>query len=208
MGKLYFYDILTDAGDQTLAYTLEQSPEGMEIDEAVGVITWKPAFSQVGTHAVQLHVTGSGGMSDVQQFTVEVRLFQQCPARIAADNNTESLDTIRAFRKKHLSASPFGMTLTCLYYAHAEEITGILKNRPALLLKTQTVLQSILPLIESDIVYGSEIVITAKQLREIDDIMTEIRRESSPALANAVSFIRTRLMSEKNLRDIGIAVRK
>lgn len=62
-----------DAGD-TLTYSLGDHPTGMSIDKATGLIQWTPTTEQNGTHNVTVTVNDSGGLSQIQTFTVTVIL--------------------------------------------------------------------------------------------------------------------------------------
>lgn len=50
---------------------LNAAPEGMEIDEASGVITWTPDSAQIGFHTVQVSVNSERGIAR-QKFMLEV----------------------------------------------------------------------------------------------------------------------------------------
>lgn len=60
-----------DPGD-VLAFSLDTAPAGMAVDATTGVLSWTPAVSALGSHPVSARVTDSGGLFDVQSFTVEV----------------------------------------------------------------------------------------------------------------------------------------
>ncbi len=68
----YRYDV--DAADlgtrEVLSYTLLDWPQGMTIDMVTGLIEWQP--DALGSYAVTVQVTDSGGLQDTQSFTVEV----------------------------------------------------------------------------------------------------------------------------------------
>jgi parallel beta-helix repeat protein len=72
----YEYDVT--AGDADLPYgdfltfSLTTAPAGMAIDSATGVITWTPAWGQIGLNAVVVKVTDSLGLSATQSFSVDV----------------------------------------------------------------------------------------------------------------------------------------
>ncbi|NLF33147.1 MAG: hypothetical protein GX591_19960, partial [Planctomycetes bacterium] len=70
-GYAYDADAFDPDGD-TLVYRLTESPAGMSIDPATGVIQWTPTAEQVGVHAVSLRV--SDGPLEAEQ-TFAVRAF-------------------------------------------------------------------------------------------------------------------------------------
>jgi len=75
-GQLYSYDVAaTDpdlaVGDH-LVFSLDLHPPGMIVDDQTGTIQWTPDAVQVGTHAVAVGVTDTGGLFATQSFTVTV----------------------------------------------------------------------------------------------------------------------------------------
>jgi len=62
-----------DSGDK-LIYSLAQNPEGMTINEATGLIEWRPTSSQAGTYDVTVSVADNYKTrgSDTQSFTITV----------------------------------------------------------------------------------------------------------------------------------------
>lgn len=71
----YAYQVeATDSNQDTLVYSLNQKPEGMEINVISGVITWIPTSEQIGKHNVQVIVDdrGCGTHTDTQSFTIIV----------------------------------------------------------------------------------------------------------------------------------------
>jgi len=72
----YTYDVNAkdpDLGD-SLTYSLVAKPEGMTIDSATGLITWRPTSAQAGTYDVQIKVEDSNSIpaSDTQSFSITV----------------------------------------------------------------------------------------------------------------------------------------
>ncbi len=62
-----------DPGDR-LVYSLDKKPEGMTINEATGLIEWRPTSSQAGTHDVIVRVADNYKIRamDTQSFTITV----------------------------------------------------------------------------------------------------------------------------------------
>jgi len=72
----YTYTVVAkdpDLGDR-LIYSLTKKPEGMTIDEATGLIEWRPTSSQAGTYDVTVRVADNYRTrgSDNQEFTITV----------------------------------------------------------------------------------------------------------------------------------------
>ncbi len=71
---LYSYDVDAtdlDPGDN-LTYFLNSPPAGMTIDPLTGLIEWTPSSSQVGDNFVSVSVEDDLGLSDTQEFIVNV----------------------------------------------------------------------------------------------------------------------------------------
>jgi hypothetical protein len=72
VGQLYSYDVEAtepDAGD-VLTFSLEDAPTGMTIDPATGLTQWTPTNLQEGNRQVTVRVENTGGLFDLQRFTV------------------------------------------------------------------------------------------------------------------------------------------
>jgi len=72
----YTYGVVAkdpDSGDR-LIYSLTEKPEGMTINEATGLIEWKPTRSHAGTHDVTIRVADNYKTRavDTQSFTITV----------------------------------------------------------------------------------------------------------------------------------------
>lgn len=70
--------------DDVLAYTLTTAPVGMSIGSS-GVIAWAPTAQQVGSHAVQVRVTDSGGLFAEQAFEISVAALPEEITLLAED---------------------------------------------------------------------------------------------------------------------------
>ena len=72
----YTYDVEAKDPDprDSLTFSLTKSPEGMTIDAATGLITWRPTSAQAGSYDVEVKVADSYKIraSDAQSFTITV----------------------------------------------------------------------------------------------------------------------------------------
>jgi hypothetical protein len=59
-------------GDRNLRFRLGKAPDGMRIDPILGVATWRPKPSQVGTHPVEVIVQDGQGDGSALHFEVTV----------------------------------------------------------------------------------------------------------------------------------------
>ena len=74
---IYIVDA-NDVEDNTLAFELTTSPEGMNVNEE-GVISWIPTNEQVGSHDVVLQVSDSNEGTATQTFVVDVANSNDAP---------------------------------------------------------------------------------------------------------------------------------
>jgi parallel beta-helix repeat protein len=79
---VYIYEVKAEDIDPTndlLAYSLKVSPNGMEIDQNTGIITWLPTNDQVGLNDVVVHVYDGNGGGTAQVFVVTVKNDNDLP---------------------------------------------------------------------------------------------------------------------------------
>lgn len=61
-----------DPDNDPIVYKLEESPEGLTLDEESGLMTWTPLDSQKGIFKVSVSATDSDGAFFTQSFTLEI----------------------------------------------------------------------------------------------------------------------------------------
>ncbi len=74
VGQVYEYDVEAidpDTGD-VLRYSLSESPAGMAVDAASGLISWSPGNNDIGNHPVTVVVTDGDRATGTQSFTLSV----------------------------------------------------------------------------------------------------------------------------------------
>ena len=69
----------TDEDDDELTYSLEEAPDGMEIDDETGEITWTPDSSQLGENDVEVKVEDEHGATDTLEFEIFVAEGNSAP---------------------------------------------------------------------------------------------------------------------------------
>ena len=85
--QLYTYDVeATDPENETLTFSLTQTPAGMTINDTTGLIQWTPTSGQVGDHPVTVRVQDTGGLFGTQSFTVSVAKVVNPPSITAIAN--------------------------------------------------------------------------------------------------------------------------
>ncbi|GAB5443698.1 MAG: hypothetical protein Fues2KO_40470 [Fuerstiella sp.] len=76
----YSYDVAaTDADGDTLTYALLQSPSGMTIDAATGLIEWTPTAGDLGTTLIEILVTDPSGGGSLQSYSLTVLAANNAP---------------------------------------------------------------------------------------------------------------------------------
>lgn len=71
-----------DVGD-TLSYTLDVAPGGMQLNPGSGLLIWTPTLADLGTHPVTVRVTDSQSFFDLENFQVQVIDANQPPVLTA-----------------------------------------------------------------------------------------------------------------------------
>jgi len=73
VNSIYSYAVeAQDPDGDALTYSLNQSPSGMTINTASGLVEWTPTDSQVGTHDVAVQVTDEHGLGVIQSYQLQV----------------------------------------------------------------------------------------------------------------------------------------
>ncbi|WP_319506681.1 putative Ig domain-containing protein [uncultured Methanolobus sp.] len=70
--------VATDDDDDTLYYSVVDSPSGSEIDEATGIFTWTPTYEQDGSYLIRF-VVSDGLLEDTEDVTVTVKDVNRPP---------------------------------------------------------------------------------------------------------------------------------
>ena len=88
----YNYQVeAVDPDQDPLAYALIESPVGMKIDEASGLVSWGPGGNDVGIHDVKIEVTDGRGGVAVQAYELRVLPDEVNQAPIIVSDPVESL---------------------------------------------------------------------------------------------------------------------
>jgi PGF-pre-PGF domain-containing protein len=74
----------TDDDDDTLYYSLVDSPSGSKIDETTGKFTWTPTYGQAGSYVIRF-VVSDGFLKDTEDVTVTVNDVNRPPIMNAPD---------------------------------------------------------------------------------------------------------------------------
>ncbi len=72
-GQTYQYQLTaTDPEDETITFGLVNSPTGMQIETATGLVTWTPGIDQLGVHSVEVTASDSNGNTSSQSYQLRV----------------------------------------------------------------------------------------------------------------------------------------
>lgn len=84
-GTPYRYDLIADDPDNdAVMFRLLHSPAGMTVHPQRGTVVWNPGEDQVGEHSVVVQASDGRGGSQVQSFTLAVRLPNTAPVITSA----------------------------------------------------------------------------------------------------------------------------
>ncbi|GAA6619287.1 putative Ig domain-containing protein [Scytonema sp. NUACC26] len=78
--QLRYRAVALDQNADPLTYNLLVKPEGMVIDEATGILAWKPTATQLGKHDVVMRVRDGKGGQDIEAFQINVSERNTPPA--------------------------------------------------------------------------------------------------------------------------------
>ncbi|NWF74169.1 MAG: putative Ig domain-containing protein [Nitrospirae bacterium] len=111
VGAVYSYDVnATDANGDTLTYSLDNAPVGMDINAATGQITWTPAVGQMGGNQVTVRVADPKSLFATQSFTITVGQIAAAPVITSTPILTGKVGT--AYRYDVNATDPNGDSLT------------------------------------------------------------------------------------------------
>jgi RHS repeat-associated protein len=113
VGQTYVYGVaVANPSKSPLTYSLSVAPAGMQIDTALGVITWTPNSGQIGPTVVSIQVRDAVGNFSSQTFSVVVSAgaFNRPPVTAS----TPSIDAVvgQSYVYTMVANDPEGGTLT------------------------------------------------------------------------------------------------
>lgn len=80
VGVAYNYQATAqDPENSALTFQLVSGPNGMTLNQAIGLVQWTPAANQTGPQSVSLGVLDGAGASALQNFTIQVAAPQNLP---------------------------------------------------------------------------------------------------------------------------------
>ena len=103
----YFAEAPDPDGD-AVTFQLTQSPDGMSINPATGLVTWTPAPDQLGSSPVTIQASDELGAANTQSFTVNVT--GQVPNQAPQITSTPLFDAVaeRQYEYLVIAADPNG----------------------------------------------------------------------------------------------------
>jgi hypothetical protein len=118
-----------------------------------------------------------------------------CPTEIALAGQAgekSNLQVLREFRDSVMAGTPAGRQYVDLYYRHAAEVSGILLRDAALRGRAATLIEKYLPAVRGLMGQpgGRAMVLTAKDVRQIEAFLDDVAARGSPELAAALAGIR------------------
>jgi len=131
-----------------------------------------------------------------------------CPASITLEETPDApakLELLRTFRDNIMAASREGQEYIRLFYQNALEGSYLLLKHPELREQTYAVLENILPVIEAAVT-GKQVVLTADNVADIEDLMEAFASKGSPKLKGAVKKIKTDFSQGNFEAYFGIAI--
>jgi hypothetical protein len=90
-GSTYFYQASAmdeETSVENLKWRLIGAPEGMNVEETTGLVTWNPTTPGVATSIITLEVRDEGDLTDIQQWTVTVMPIVVGQKFVEAESNS------------------------------------------------------------------------------------------------------------------------
>jgi hypothetical protein len=118
-----------------------------------------------------------------------------CPATTALGEQSSALGTLYQFRDEVMAGSPAGQRYVDLYYRHAAEVSWILLKDAGLRSRTAALIEKYLPAVRFMVGQpgGREMVLTARDVRQIEALLNDVAARGSPALRSALAGIRAQV---------------
>jgi RHS repeat-associated protein len=93
VGETYLYQPIADDPDpnDALLFSLTTAPPGMAVDAATGRVSWTPASSDTGSHAVTLRVEDGGGGAATQSWSIEVSVLDDRPPLVLSSPRLDAV---------------------------------------------------------------------------------------------------------------------
>ncbi|MBC6417734.1 MAG: hypothetical protein GDA44_02545, partial [Prochloron sp. SP5CPC1] len=111
VGEEYAYNATSvDPEGDTILWSLEKAPLGVEIDPLLGTLRWNPTTQQIGNHEIELRAIDSQGAFASQIFTLTVRGTNLPPTILSTPGTMATLDTPYSYQA--VGTDPEGDNLT------------------------------------------------------------------------------------------------
>jgi hypothetical protein len=115
-----------------------------------------------------------------------------CPTQVALGEKAPALGVLYQFRDEVMAGTPAGQQYIELYYRHAPEVAGILLRNADLRGRAALLIEKYLPAVRFMVGQpgGHEMVLTAKDVRQIEALLNDVAAQGSPELRAALAGIR------------------
>jgi len=130
---------------------------------------------------------------------------ENCPATIACNNDSSTLDTIKLYRDKLLQKNPGTNKYIRMYYKHAAEVSSILRLDQESLLLAGKILTDLVPDIKSEL-NGKGLKISSKTFGNTLSFIDIIKTQSGRNLSRDLNQLKTDLKNKEFLESLQITV--
>ena len=128
-----------------------------------------------------------------------------CPAGLACNNDSSTLNTVRLYRNKILQINPHAKKYIGMYYKHGAEVSEILRSDKDALILAEKVLKKLIPDMKSAL-NGKGMKISLKPSDDIMVLINRIESASGKSLSRDLKQLKTDLKKKEFLENLKITV--
>ena len=129
---------------------------------------------------------------------------ESCPAQVAFEDDSSSLNLLRSFRNKVLAKNKMGRKYTNLYYKHATELTTLVISHEEIREDIRELVLDSIPAITT-ILKDKEVTLDSEKMEEIEYLIDRLESYASPELKKTLNMIKKDIRKKEVLQKLGVA---
>lgn len=157
-----------------------------------------------GTDTVTVIDTANGDIEARAVVTISP-LWPMAYEEMWGNKKGETLSLLRRFRDEVLANNEMGRDYIFMLYNNSLEILILLFQNPSLTKETKKAIDELLPGIQS-ILNGVEMILSKKQLADIESLLTKFESKATPSLKTAIKKVRRDMREGKVFEQLKIQI--